>query len=99
MALITCPDCSSEISDAALTCPKCGRPISNKSESDLNTIQETSKSLKLGSFLSEVIIWISVLVLFSSSKDSIVYLYACITLFIGIIMYLVNKINIWWHHK
>ena len=26
MALVTCPDCKSEISDAAPACPKCGRP-------------------------------------------------------------------------
>ncbi len=27
MPLITCPDCSSQVSDAAPACPKCGRPI------------------------------------------------------------------------
>jgi predicted nucleic acid-binding Zn ribbon protein len=27
MALITCPDCNSEISDQATSCPKCGFPI------------------------------------------------------------------------
>ncbi|WP_291779172.1 hypothetical protein [Luteibacter sp.] len=27
MALINCPDCNSEVSDAAPACPKCGRPI------------------------------------------------------------------------
>jgi len=26
MALVTCPDCNSQISDAAPACPKCGRP-------------------------------------------------------------------------
>lgn len=26
MALITCPDCGSQVSDQALACPKCGRP-------------------------------------------------------------------------
>jgi hypothetical protein len=27
MALINCPDCGTEVSDAAPACPKCGRPI------------------------------------------------------------------------
>lgn len=27
MALITCPDCASEISSSALACPKCGCPV------------------------------------------------------------------------
>lgn len=39
MPLITCPDCSKEISDAAPTCPHCGRP--NKS---IGSIQTTAKS-------------------------------------------------------
>tara|TARA_Y100001970_G_C14226295_1_gene855892 strand:- start:2096 stop:2617 length:522 start_codon:yes stop_codon:yes gene_type:complete len=31
MALITCPDCNQEISDAAPSCIKCGRPMETKS--------------------------------------------------------------------
>lgn len=27
MALVTCPDCSKQISDAAQACPDCGRPM------------------------------------------------------------------------
>jgi len=27
--LTTCPDCKSEISDAAPACPKCGRPLAS----------------------------------------------------------------------
>lgn len=27
MALIACPDCGNQVSDAAPTCPRCGRPI------------------------------------------------------------------------
>lgn len=30
MALITCDDCKTEISDAAEACPKCGRPVATK---------------------------------------------------------------------
>jgi DNA-directed RNA polymerase subunit RPC12/RpoP len=30
MALIKCPDCGTEVSDAAAACPKCARPISAK---------------------------------------------------------------------
>lgn len=29
MALINCPDCGAEVSDAAPACPKCGRPIAS----------------------------------------------------------------------
>src|SRR4051812_47423384 len=27
MALLKCPDCGSEVSDAAIACPRCGRPM------------------------------------------------------------------------
>jgi hypothetical protein len=27
MALLTCPDCEREVSDAAASCPRCGRPM------------------------------------------------------------------------
>lgn len=30
MALIMCPDCGTEVSDAASSCPKCARPIKRK---------------------------------------------------------------------
>ncbi len=30
MALVTCPDCSTEISTKAEACPKCGRSLASK---------------------------------------------------------------------
>ena len=27
MAMINCPDCGNEVSEAATSCPKCGHPI------------------------------------------------------------------------
>jgi hypothetical protein len=29
MPLITCPDCQTQVSDAAPACPKCGRPMAD----------------------------------------------------------------------
>ncbi len=40
MPLITCPDCSSPVSDSAPSCPKCGRPLAAM------TIERTGKSIK-----------------------------------------------------
>jgi TM2 domain-containing membrane protein YozV len=31
MALISCPECSHQVSDAATSCPACGHPIANRS--------------------------------------------------------------------
>jgi TM2 domain-containing membrane protein YozV len=30
MPLIACPDCSTQVSDAAPACPKCGRPMTSR---------------------------------------------------------------------
>ena len=41
MALISCPDCSKEVSDKAPACPNCGCPIS----ASVNSSQDTNKSI------------------------------------------------------
>lgn len=38
MALTTCPDCGSEVSDQADACPKCGRALKSKQAVTLGTI-------------------------------------------------------------
>ena len=37
MALINCPECSTEVSDRAPTCPKCGSPIAIKEQHSAKT--------------------------------------------------------------
>ena len=34
MALIKCPDCSTEVSDQAAACPKCARPMKSPQQSE-----------------------------------------------------------------
>jgi len=34
MPLISCPDCTSDVSDKAAHCPKCGHPISKKNDEE-----------------------------------------------------------------
>lgn len=49
MALITCPDCSKEISSSADSCPHCGRPMStsikcpNCKSTEVHKISSASK--------------------------------------------------------
>ena len=51
MALIQCPDCSRDVSTAAVSCPDCGAPIARAAETaivgtPLVTTQATSKNIK-----------------------------------------------------
>lgn len=44
MALINCPDCGTEVSDAAAACPKCARPIAIEAASELRPSTAKSSS-------------------------------------------------------
>lgn len=38
MALIVCPDCGAQISDAAVSCPHCGRPIAKPTPQPVQSV-------------------------------------------------------------
>lgn len=42
MALITCPECGTTVSDKAASCPKCGCPISGASEAMISFFPPTA---------------------------------------------------------
>ena len=46
MALIRCPDCNREVSDAAPSCPGCGRPIA-KAHAPATPVEVEQEALKL----------------------------------------------------
>jgi len=48
MALITCPDCTSEVSEAAPACLKCGRPVGKSSQQGSNTFLFAAIGFVLG---------------------------------------------------
>lgn len=50
MALIHCPECSSEISDRALACPQCGAPRQISAKKDI-AITRTGGSLEALGFI------------------------------------------------
>ena len=43
MPLITCPDCQTEISDAAPSCIKCGRPMGDDPDKDRKGFRKEEK--------------------------------------------------------
>lgn len=107
MVLITCPECSREVSDRATSCPQCGCPITSSSDFNasgtaLTTIQETSKRLKIHMIFSSIILFIGMtwvvlgIVVSPNSEPSRV---SSLVAFAGLIWYLVTRFRIWWHHK
>lgn len=74
MALIQCPDCGSEVSDAAPTCPKCGRPIAPPAPVTVNVAppapQKPVKPAKKNSGCAPVIlVAIIAFVVWAASRD------------------------------
>jgi zinc-ribbon domain len=45
MALITCPDCSKQISDSASACIHCGRPMHTQRDDILFEIESTRREI------------------------------------------------------
>lgn len=108
MALISCPECSKEVSDSAPSCPSCGVAIASKTESkaagaSLTTVQETSKKLKLHTLGSVLAIVVGVVWLMGqmnleqgSSEPGSVPILLIVG---GLGWYFVTRFRTWWHHK
>jgi hypothetical protein len=96
MALISCPDCSGEVSDRAPACPKCGAPIAARDAGGaaVTTTQATSQSLKLQMVLGAVTFFIGVVVWLVGPLTL-----AVVLIVIGAAWYASARSNIWWHHK
>ena len=111
MALINCSECNHSVSDKAPACPNCGNPISTAREvsatgSPLQTIQETSKRLKLHVLIGTVLFLfslISLLWLANISDDTETTGYYAVLAMLGVLVggiwVLITKVRIWWHHK
>ena len=108
MALINCPECSKEISNAAPACPNCGTPIASASEASaagaqLTTTQLTSKKLKMHTAISVLAVivgavWIMVQMdaVERGSEPSAIPI---LLLLLGFVWFIITRIRIWWHHK
>jgi len=101
MALIACPDCSTQVSDRAPACPKCGAPIAASARPPVVTIQQTNQNAKVHIFLSMItfnvgFIWC--LVNFAKSTPSSSFIFPGILLVIGLLWNMVARFVAWWEH-
>lgn len=108
MALIMCPDCGKDVSDAAPACPHCGRPVTLSSRisppsSEVSTIELTGKRLKLHSLLSALAIIVGLVWLIantSTGQPSVGGMMVSAGLMVGgLAWFVITRIRIWWHHK
>lgn len=106
MAIIKCPECSTEVSDKAETCPKCAFPVADhfnpSPKNRVQTVEQTGKRHKLQMLLSGLTIIIGIIMLVSQvsaaapSEDTIMWGFLiCI---VGVIWLVIVKILSWWYH-
>jgi uncharacterized OB-fold protein len=106
MALVKCPECSSEVSDKAESCPKCGFPLAKEEATEsqggkIQTIELTSKKRKLrqvwcalvgvGSF--------AILIIGAFSANSATMVIGGTGIAFALVWAIATGIQIWWHHK
>jgi hypothetical protein len=89
MALIRCPDCNAQISDAAPTCPHCGRPMAAAPM----LVEQTGKSFKAG-----IVIGIIVAVIGFFSAGVVGGAFGLTVLVIGVLIFVGSLIGAWWNH-
>ena len=108
MALISCPACGKEVSDAAPACPHCGRPVVLSSRvsppsSEVRTSGLMGKRVKLHSLLSALsiivgLVWMIVNTA-SGQPSTAGTIFSIGFMLGGLIRFVAARISIWWHHK
>lgn len=99
MALIECPDCRKQVSDAAPACPGCGRPI-NAAARDPREIEQTGKHYKRAQILAVLFFCFGLFLTISGVNQDAngVALAGGLLLFASIIVMIYAKAGAWWHN-
>lgn len=99
MALVTCPDCSREISSAAASCPQCGRPMQGQrpvhieqSLKEFRIAQVAGLALLLG--VAPICCAIGAL-----AVGSIGFAIGAFVGFVGLVVFLSATAGAWWNRK
>ena len=111
MALVSCPECGTEVSSLAAACPKCAAPIASLTTakatgSPVITTELTSKRLKVQQAIGAGMLILGMVLLIwdrpavagaGIGMGFIAALGAAMVVF-GLGMFIVAKIRAWWHH-
>ena len=102
MSLITCPDCSHQVSDLAPVCPGCGRPMAGaRIPGAEKSIELTSKRFKGVTLVAWALFVLGIVMMIGGGEGQKGPLAPFGPLFFtaGILVYIVNKLRVWWHHR
>lgn len=102
MALISCPECGTQVSSNAQSCPKCAYPIAEEKPTQpevktVQTIELTAKRYKLQHLFAVGLMFIGIASLFSGDPN--VGAFGGFAIIAALIWGAIIRYLIWWHHK
>lgn len=104
MALVTCPDCEAQISDAATACLHCGRPMKREVAGAPVLIEQSSKKYKRGMLIGLGGIpaaFVLALIGANGISPGVSQTFATLAIIValaGVALFVFNFIARWWHH-
>jgi len=101
MALIKCPECGKQISDAAAACPNCAYPINQQRQQAPQVIEQTGKKWKGLQLISGIIFIIGLFMFFSAagSSNPADGTGGAVMVFVGLVGYITARFAAWWNHR
>ena len=93
MALIDCPACDRQVSEAAVACPQCGHPIARQvaHRPTVQTVEQTGKVWKLWQVIGGLTMTVG-------SLYGMLFGYGIEVFFLGLVFYLSGRMGAWWSH-
>lgn len=102
MALIECPECTTQVSDKAAACPKCAYPIAAdaREPEEVQTIEQTGKVYKAQTLLSVMMIFFGMLACIGGASSTPKgEAPAGMWIFLaGAVWFIVVRFLSWWDH-
>lgn len=101
MALVSCPECSSRVSERAASCPQCGAGVAGSRFH----VEMTSKRLKVHQALAGLTTLVGIIWLFAGCSAAMEQesegplIAPMIVLTIGLLWVIVTRVRVWWNHR
>jgi len=105
MALISCKECGHKVSDLASACPECGAPVATKSiQTPIQTIQKTSKSLKLQRLYANIFFIVGLIMLifnltYAGQVNKNPSSFIIVFFLVSLVWLIAVRMRVWWHHE